>query len=232
MKVIKKFEQLFDTGPTPSIIPDPQNDELVHIIGGSPGNIHRTMNFISGEIKHIHSFYEYAYKLESCGIVYIKHKNVFLLFNCDMPMNSYDLNIKTWTNLNIKMPSKAYCFGYIITHDQKYIVVFCGGIWKANSTLEACREILIFDIDRMEWIISNIKCPECTGCVYMDAVLTMNNEIHLFVKSKLHWKISVDEIIKSSDILIFGYMRVCQILNSIPDDIVNEIVRFYGAIIV
>ena len=102
----------------------------------------------------------------------------------------------------------------------------------ANSKWDVCREILIFDIDGMKWIMSDIKCPECIGCSEMNAVLTMSNDIHLFVDSKLHWKMSIDQIIKSSDILIFGCVRESQIVNLLPDDIVNEIARFYGSMIV
>ena len=95
MKVINKIEQLFLTGSSPSIIPDPQNNELNHIIGGSAGNMHQTINFISGEVQQMHNFPTIR-KSAACGIVYIKHKNVFLMFNI-IPMFSYDLNMKTWT---------------------------------------------------------------------------------------------------------------------------------------
>ena len=121
MNIIKTFEHLSPNGGYPSVIPDPQNDELIHIIGGSIEHKHRTINFISGEVKHIHCFPE-NYKLGFFGIVYVKHKNVFLIFSGRTPMHSYDLNMKAWTDLDIKMPRKAHCFGYIMTHDQKYIL--------------------------------------------------------------------------------------------------------------
>ena len=98
---------------------------------------------------------------------------------------------------------------------------------KSTETYTNSDDILILNVDSMDFIVSKIKSPVVDIHV-ANAVITRKGYVHLFTHES-HWKIHITEIIKPSDMLIFGYVKECGV--DIPNDITKEIVEFYGALV-
>lgn len=238
MKVINKFENLIETNQHPTMIADPHDDALVHIIGGHVVPVrHHTVNINTGELNEMSRLPTFArddVPMEGCGIVYVQHKNMFILFGDRQLMFSYDLSSSQWSDIG-DMTNPISKFGYIMTRDEKYLITFRGKYWdKTITKWISTDDILIFDIDTMEWIASEYKCPvpESENGVHptVNAILAGNDEIHMITTEGYHWKMNLEEIIRPSDVLVTGYLKHCKI--DIPHVIANEIVRFHGSIIV
>ena len=117
-------------------------------------------------------------------------------------------------------------FGYILTFDEKYILIFGGDIQNIQSDT-----IYILDFENETFNKSAIKCPltdAFVACIALENInksvvngyikeyigigLQMvpqdiiqliwnwcsNSVVHLFDSSKRHWKIDVDKILTST----------------------------------
>lgn len=63
----------------------------------------------------------------------------------------------------------------------------------------------------------------------INAVITNSGDIHLFEKQN-HWKINVNKIVRTADVLIHGFIKVYN--QNIPTDILKMIEIFSGFIII
>eukprot|EP01084_Bolivina_argentea_P301695 520542_1 len=196
MKVIKKINHKIMTGYNPVMICDPNNEELIHIIGGMHGNKHYTFDIENGRINTIHTF---EYGLMGAGIVFIKSKKEFLLFHQKIPIHSYNLRSEKWRNTNIKMPTKekAYNFGYVMTKNEKYVIIIAGANSEARQN---SNNILIYDIINSKYVKCPIKLQE-TESGMANAVITNNGIIHIFQRCQ-HFTMNINNILKNSNIKI------------------------------
>eukprot|EP01084_Bolivina_argentea_P014091 26344_1 len=234
MKVIKKIDirNMFEIGMSPLIMTyNYDNNELIHVIGGQYNKKHITINTNSYMINTI-----YEFEMDDRGdldkinlnggcIVHISDKNIWLSFHAAIPIHSFDLNTKQWTNTNINMPYHAHNFGYILTLDERYVIIFAGYNFDERESLD---DILIFDIDKMKFFNAPFKSPKCR---VTNAVITNSGNIHLFQKNK-HYRFDSKLFIISSDVLIHGYFKELHIdVDVAPMDILEKIVFFLGDII-
>eukprot|EP01084_Bolivina_argentea_P149964 261893_1 len=199
-KVMKTINKIKNTGIWPSILSDPDNDNILHIIGGSSNNCHFSINIHTEEIFTLHTFNEIDALLGG-AIVYVPNKRVAFLLHGDIHVYAYNFNNREWNNTKIKFPKhRCKSFGYVLTHDGKYILIFGGGYrdgdnWKFNDT------IFIFDVNKIGFITSNIKCPKFHN---MNAAITGGGDIHLFYKEN-HWVKNIGELLPEYS--VYGYVE-------------------------
>eukprot|EP01084_Bolivina_argentea_P176555 305498_1 len=219
MKVIKEIDMIW-VGLTPSIISDSDNKKLIHIIGGSFNNKHIIYNMSDYSTNTLYQLKTSTGGLKGPGIVYVKHKNIWLLFHYKIPIHIFDLNTKKWSNTYIKLPTQnvhlnIWNFGYVLTLDQKYVILFAG---------YNCDHILIFDIEQMKLFKSHVKTPDSGRT---NAVMTDTGDIHLF-QDGMHYTINAKTFIISMELLIPGYFKQLNLDANVPMDIFRMIGAFYG----
>eukprot|EP01084_Bolivina_argentea_P080740 146231_1 len=152
---------MIDTGSYPSIICDEYNNKLIHVIGGWQNNKHFTVNIHNGNIEEIHSFKNIIgkYRLYGGTIVNIPNENNIIYIHSNIGY-IYKFNIQTnkWINLNIKLPfTKDVCeCGYILTNDNKYIVIILGRDCGNHKSLN---DIYIYNISKNQINKSNMVSP-------------------------------------------------------------------------
>eukprot|EP00483_Globobulimina_turgida_P006437 UN06447 len=119
MKVIKKMDNMIWTGSDPVIISDPYNNKLVHIIGGGSctNNKHICVNIENDKTNIIYEFNTNK-RLDGGAIINVQNKDIWLFIHGQIPIHSFDLETKKWTNLKGKIPLKM--FGCIQTSNEKY----------------------------------------------------------------------------------------------------------------
>ena len=86
-----------------------------------------------------------------------------------------------------RLPFKMYLFGYILY--RHYIIIF-GGKIGLNEFLDSIFILDLYNKDK-GWIESDVRCPKKNG---YKAILTSNNDIHLFASDWLnagHWSMPV-----------------------------------------
>ena len=104
---------------------------------------------------------------------------------------------KSLSNLsNIKLPFNIQLFGYVLTTDEKYVIIFGGwdqAIWGDGD------DIYIWNLESMEFRKSEKKCP---------------------TKSQFHACIMGYQV---DDLLVHGYLRMCSKddIEYLPQDIVK-----------
>eukprot|EP01084_Bolivina_argentea_P009806 18298_1 len=122
-------------------------------------------------------------------------------FNGFIPVYTYDLVSKKWTNTNKKMPindgETGYGineFGYVKTENEKY-VIFIGG--RMCGTLKKSDIILVYDTEQGRFFESSVKSPndeDLGNPVISNAVITNDGNIHLFHLNK-HYTTNVNNIL-------------------------------------
>ena len=146
---------------------------------------------------------------QSHGLVYIKSRKQLILFGgldfkkfnneiwiCSLlPNNQYK-----WIKLDLKLPHKMHSFGYIITNDDKYIIIF-GGVAIISNGTELCDMIYIWDLNNMKFYESNLKCPirgKFNAVIINEKENDIEETAHLMLGfSGKHWKMSINKILKS-----------------------------------
>eukprot|EP01084_Bolivina_argentea_P134990 237945_1 len=189
-KVIKTIDKIRKTGVWPSILIDPNNDTILHVIGGSSNNCHLTINTETEKMNVEHVFNE-ANGISAGAIVYIPQKEVAFLFHGDIPVYAYKFKSKKWMNTKIQFPmNHCKSFGYIKSPDNKYILII-GGSYRDDDNWRFNENIFIFDVNKMVFITSELKCPKCHN---VNAVVSSSGDIHLFSKQN-HWVKHIGEIL-------------------------------------
>eukprot|EP01084_Bolivina_argentea_P165216 287057_1 len=186
------------------------NDQY-HIIGGND-NIH---HFIWDQKQKLlvkkYVFSKLESGLSNFGLIYLETQKRLIMFGgIEIGMNSrsntmwnYSFDSNVWTEMDVKMPVKVDEFGYVITSNERYIILIGGSV----SVSVASDAIYVFDIDLMTWHKSKVKPPQYTP---FNAIITACDVIYLFQKygEKMHWKMDAKKIINSYNIdLVKGYIR-------------------------
>ena len=128
-------------------------------------------------------------------MVHLKSQNKLLLFGGigidyyneyeQDTIYSYSISNKKWNTLSTQLPIPLCYFGYVLTKDEKKIIIF-GGFsiyWENMNAIYIC------DIDTMKFKKADILCPTLNsiyGAVIMDCY--DNNELLTYGYLRLIWK--------------------------------------------
>ena len=224
-----------DNGPATSLI----NGEL-HIIGGYKNGKHFVWDNNKKQLKLLHSIQESNKGIQDAALIHIPSQNKLLLlggYDQDVDsvvdtMRVYSISDNEWKGLlnqngdEIKLPLAVGGFGYILTRDERYVVIF-GGTSGSHGGEEM--DIYYLDLRTLKWAKSLVECP--VNNEFM-SVLTDYDDVHIFPRymrdKKLgHWRIGVKDIIPEYGFeLICGYVRLnCDIDFSV--DLIKLIHKLY-----
>eukprot|EP01084_Bolivina_argentea_P025189 46849_1 len=153
------------------------NDEC-HIIGGQNSNKHKKWNPKETKVETIHEFKEWKVGNVCHGLIHIKSKKQLLLFGGyddgiteDSKKDlgdiwTYCIKHNEWKLLETKMPIKSNSFGYILTNDERYVIIFGGESEDKNID-----DIFVLDLKYFKFKHVDLKCPVSGG---LHAVYTEN----------------------------------------------------------
>ena len=187
-------------GKFPNVI---NQNGIFHVIGGGRSCFHRQYvekydNTQSLECVEIKPQSQFGY-LVGAGFVYISSQKLLLLFGgldeCKWNKKDmiwrYCLMQKKWKLCRIRLPYKLSHFGYVLTNDERYIVII-GGVKETKIN----DEILVLDVLNMQWITDDetntLKIKD--GGEYF-AVIMPNDDIHV-LRPNVHFKMHVNDIIR------------------------------------
>eukprot|EP01084_Bolivina_argentea_P158022 275314_1 len=187
----------------------------LHIVCGAESNKHFiwTQNNSYGRKYEFKQFDTFG-SLSNAGLVHVKSKNILLLLGgynhtdwiCSDAIYSYDIDKNEWVEINTTLPVAMDSFGYVLTTDKKYLLIF-GGSDEDSRKKDA---IYIMDIETMLIVKSRLKCPE---------------------KGEYYAILGFDSL--SNDTLVNGYIKCCwklegfKCLRKPSDDIVSIIQSFH-----
>lgn len=170
----------------------------LNVIGGDHHSKHlRWMNdtkqFVEQEMPHPQN-----HILQGHGIIVLEKKKQIILFGGNRGnlwngyMNSMwscsnNNNDYIWNRLLCNMPKPMSNFGYIITNDEKYLIIIGG---RCEQGL--IDDIFVLSLSTWRWSIKG-KAPK--KAMY-HAVICNNDDIHLFeINSTNHYKLALSSII-------------------------------------
>eukprot|EP01083_Nonionella_stella_P217571 781054_1 len=170
------FETIIGTQPVLALT---NNDEHLHIIGGSNNCNHILYNLSTNTSETIHSF---GANPAMCGHALIHHKEtntLIMLGGCSDTTGAYydtfwalNLNNHSWVNnKKRKLPKKMKGFGYVL-YDDRIIITFGGA--SREGAVNNIYYIDLFGDDN--WKESKIKCPRGEQC---QAVLINNDLVEI-----------------------------------------------------
>merc|ERR1712032_240378 len=126
----------------------------------------------------------------------------------DDKIREYDIKKDEWIVLDAIMPLKSCnLFGYIITRNDQYLIIFGGN----DEMINGYDTIYIMDINTKSFALSNLKCP-------------VSGQFRAFL---------VDNY-SMTDIIVDGYLRRCwqsdifKNVGSLPNELINLIYNFYS----
>ena len=196
----------------------------LHIISGGQKNWkHFVWDEGNKTFKLLHAVKETSAGLQNAAMVHVKSQNkLILLGGYDWAVKSaidtirvYSIADNEWKvllNKNgnaVKLPLTLAGFGCVLSRDEKYIVVFGG-----TSGMRGGEEVGIYylDLKTLTWSKSLVECPVNNE---FEAVLTYNNDVHIFARFRHdgeqngHWRIGLKDIIpKYGFDLVCGYVRL------------------------
>ena len=120
--------------------------------------------------------------IEGEGWIALKQRGKILLFggygheisDASRKMHEFSFQDNQWTELGVKLPIDLSDFGVVMTRNEQYLVIIGG--WFKRITVS--KNIYVFDLDKYEWSVSQIKCigGYCSAVItndeYKDIVLT------------------------------------------------------------
>ncbi len=202
--IVKK--SLITTGLLPSSI---MVNNQYHIIGGTQNTSHYTYNATLNSFESIHTFNDWAKGNCNNGLIHIQSKDILLLFGGYDPgqsgrfnkMWSYDLKGKQWNSFGATLPYEMQSFGYILTKNERYVIIF-GGIAEDSSDLSG---IYFLDLKDLKWYQCQQQLPLAGMC----------------------YAASYSE--KEDDLLVYGYIRefMKKMEMNIPMDIYQLVLNKY-----
>ena len=184
------------------------------IIGGFKNNKHLICNKDSNKFEDHWIFEEGNSEYNNCmywvGLVYIQSKRELLLFgglrlheDFRKDIYRYSFQDKKWVLLSYKLPIAMELFGYILTFDEKYILIFGG--YTGQDEFDT---IYIWDLQNMRFKKSEICCPIKDGFL---ACITAENIEPIVVNGFIRKYIEIDPKIVPQDIiqLIWNWCSDC-----------------------
>eukprot|EP01084_Bolivina_argentea_P228741 386251_1 len=141
-----------------------------HVIGGIKNKKHLIWNNEQNKFDEMYHFKHLKSGLQKAGFIYVKSKQICLLFggnDCSFypweraDHTSYDIWIfsmvsNQWEKSDIRLPIQCTDFGYCLTKNEKFIILFGGTypLYKYNIDT-----IYIWQLDLMIFTKCKIKCP-------------------------------------------------------------------------
>lgn len=178
------------------------NDEF-HIFGGWNQNKHCMLDKEKNKIIELHEFE--CDDIMHCGAVYIPTKQAIFVFGGGSDNDlifSYSIFNKKCRKMDLKLPIKLSRFGYVLTKDNRFIILF-GGLTTGFQDIDT---IYIWNLETMQFRESETKCP-IPDTFY--AVIMGNTE--------------------KDEKLIQGFIRnEFEDISFIPNDVINLIVSWYS----
>merc|ERR1712176_648312 len=175
-------------------------NNTIHLIGGFRNNKHFISTNDGNSFEEISKFDSIKNGIIGHSIIKLEKENKLLMLggwdyydnsnNNNNKQNGtlfntiyeYDGLTKKWTKLeHTKMPHKMCGFGYVLSDDERFIVIF-GGQKQGNK--QYLNEIFYLNLNNMEWTKSSIKCPKKSG---YHSIITKQGDIHLFERVP-NWK--------------------------------------------
>ena len=164
-------------------------DNECHMFLGGDSKDHYKWNSALKQLEKIYEFSHLIKGLSEHGIVHIQSENKLLLFGgyddgtqqCTDQIWAYYIQENKAIKLNnIKLPAEMSNFGWILSDDERYVIIFGG----ETANMDTSKNILILDIN--EW------------CMYQSQVELDNNYSILKAISMKN---------EQSGILVDGYIR-------------------------
>eukprot|EP01084_Bolivina_argentea_P041508 76609_1 len=202
-----------------------------HVIGGQGrhNSTHSILNIENNKCINGNYRFRSAFKLWRSGaipygLIAVKSQNKLIAFGDCAPKSrryknsadeiwEYCIDSKNWNVMNsVKLPCEMINFGYILTSDEKYILIF-GGVCTTEKELidfgvsvrKRLDSIYILDLETLIFYISDIGCP-------------MVGDFDTVLMSSVCMNGAVD--------LVNGYIKRIENNIWIPLDIVN-LISFY-----
>ena len=182
------------------------NDKL-HVICGSDNKHHLVWNENKNEFdKELFTFPAFIEGVYGHGVVYAKKKNVLYFFGgYDYGKDDGDYAIwkceidkgYKWIELKVKLNEWFYSKGYVLTKDEKYIVIF-----------QSLDRICLFDVDKEVFINNKVESRRVEEAKVMHAVLSSNGDEEMIVNGYARG------IVKEFDIMI-------------PNELIVLILKYY-----
>ena len=170
------------------------------------------------------------------GAVYLRKKNTFLVFggydvgSAEKRLDGiwrFDINVgKKWEKSDVTLPYKMDSFGWVLTNDERYVILFGGAV---NGRNEWSDDILIWNMESMVITMSDIKCPEIG---LFQSIIMPNDDIYLIrmFDGVGQWRINVKDLVVDDEVVVNGYLRMyddTEYISLIPKEICDLIYYFY-----
>ena len=193
----------------------------IHLIGGYTNKDHMIWDDKKKQFESQYTFNHLQLCLEHAGFIHIASRNMLLLMGgydagCVKYLDDiwrYSLDQKRWEKLPHKLPMKCQSSAFVITLDEKYIIMF-GGIQEGQPPT---KDIYIMDVDTFQFNKSKIECPDDGKANYFskmfNAVIVSNR--------------------KKVDLVIYGFIKDCwrdksfQHVAYPPDDVMEMVKLWY-----
>ena len=171
--IFDRYDMNIQIGSYPNMI---CIDGDFHLIGGASNKCHKIWDTEQHKFKDIFKFKEFQSGNYGAGLIYLQSKQELIFFG------GYDYSTYTyfdtiwchkigdikWNILNVKLPHKMMNFGYILTFDERFLIIF-GGTIKEGDMEEDLNEIWFLDLQNTltvpKWEKSVVKCPTA-GTLY------------------------------------------------------------------
>eukprot|EP01084_Bolivina_argentea_P250848 420478_1 len=150
----------------------------LHLICGSKSNTHWIFDEQKKTFNKFYNFSDYVNGIEEFGLIYIKKNNEMLFMGgktyewrsylCHYPIFSYNIIKHKWKRIKLTLPGGLSNFGYVITNNEKYIILFGG-----YNNYGYSNDIFVINTKEMVLMKCNIPCPVKNE---YDAIIMGNEE--------------------------------------------------------
>ena len=179
-----------------------------HLIGGFSNSRHIIWYNDAKKLNAMHKFQN----MDGCpaaGVVYLKHMNKLIFFGGftrkgnDIKMREFCLKSSTWSEMQCNLPYPMTKPGYVVTNDERYIVILGANTSKEYQE-EAKDTIQLLDIGENKWFTSKIKMPTSNMC----RAIIMGN-------------------VEEDSCLVYGYLRENKLEKELPLEIIEMIAHWF-----
>ena len=177
-------------------------DCSLHLLLGSGNSIHWKWNNKQSLFNQIYDFKIYNGGMYGFGLIYIKSLQKILLFGGFNEYLSRDnifscdiMGDHKWEKLKLKLPITLCDFGYALTLDEQFIIIFGG--YSFHNYIDC---IWIWDLQLMQFKESGIKCP-------------VKGTFHVIIMDDIEQKL----------VLIMGYFRKSLNIQFVSKDVIEMI---------
>eukprot|EP01083_Nonionella_stella_P185004 673437_1 len=140
----------------------------LHIIGGQDNNTHIVWSDETKEFEEMHVFEHFADSgFIMFRLIHIASRKSFLFIGGEdadsgdgLAQNvlEFSLETNTWTALNVAVPQKIRDFGYVVTRNDQFVLLFAPYIGSPDA-LNRSDSTFVLDVQKMKFGKCNIKLP-------------------------------------------------------------------------